>query len=73
MPTMVTRKCKNCGDPFMAREADVRRGWAKFCSKSCKAIKQTQETGRGKPRQGIIYREAGYLSYGSGDYEDKGY
>lgn len=69
----VLRKCKTCGCQFPAKAADVKRGWAKFCSKSCKAIKQTQETGKGKPRQGIMYREAGYMSFGSGDYEDKGY
>jgi len=39
-------KCKNCGDPFTARTADVKRGWGKFCSKSCKAIKQEQRTGQ---------------------------
>lgn len=45
MPTMVQRKCR-CGDNFMARKADVKRGWGKFCSKSCKAIRQEQLTGR---------------------------
>ena len=39
-------KCKNCGDPFTARIADRARGWARFCSKSCKAIKQEQRTGQ---------------------------
>ena len=29
--------CKCCGDKFFARVADRKRGWAKFCSKSCKA------------------------------------
>lgn len=43
-------KCKTCRNPFMARKADRDRGWARFCSKSCKAIKQTQRTGRGAPR-----------------------
>ncbi len=43
---MATYHCKTCGDPFTARTADRARGWAKFCSKSCKAIKQTQRTGR---------------------------
>lgn len=31
----------------MARVADRKRGWGKFCSKSCKAIRQTQRTGVG--------------------------
>lgn len=33
-------RCKTCRDPFMARVADRKRGWGKFCSKSCKAKKQ---------------------------------
>lgn len=39
-----TYNCKNCGDPFTARVADRKRGWARFCSKSCKASKQEQRT-----------------------------
>lgn len=46
MPSMEERKCKNCGCKFIARTADVKRGWAKFCSKSCKAIKQESRTGQ---------------------------
>ena len=33
-------KCERCKEPFIARVADRKRGWARFCSKSCKAIKQ---------------------------------
>lgn len=40
----IERKCKNCGTAFQAREADVKRGWAKFCSKSCKASEQERRT-----------------------------
>jgi hypothetical protein len=39
-------KCLHCGDPFIARTADRARGWAKFCSKSCKAKKQEAKTGQ---------------------------
>jgi len=46
MPSMVTRKCKYCHDLFPARVADVKRGWAKFCSKSCKAKEQERRTGQ---------------------------
>ena len=42
----VTRKCKYCHEPFVARSADVARGWAKFCSKSCKAKEQERRTGQ---------------------------
>lgn len=37
--------CKYCGNTFSARQADINRGWAKFCSKSCKAKDQTKRTG----------------------------
>ena len=42
----VERKCKCCGAKFMARKADVKRGWARFCSKSCKAKEQEKRTGQ---------------------------
>lgn len=35
-----TYNCKCCGRAFLARVADRKRGWARFCSKSCKAIHQ---------------------------------
>jgi len=37
-------KCQCCGGVFTARTADRARGWARFCSKSCKAKKQEQRT-----------------------------
>lgn len=40
-------KCARCKRPFVARVADRKRGWGKFCSKSCKAIKQTQRFNSG--------------------------
>ncbi len=43
---LIERKCQCCGKPMMVREADVKRGWGKFCSKSCKASKQEQRTGQ---------------------------
>lgn len=36
----VARTCECCPATFTARVADVKRGWARFCSKRCKAIKQ---------------------------------
>ncbi|HEX8418974.1 MAG TPA: hypothetical protein VF638_03065 [Sphingomonas sp.] len=45
-------KCARCSTPFTARTADRARGWGKFCSKSCKAIKQTQ-VGTRKRHDGI--------------------
>lgn len=45
----ITVKCQCCKQNFEARAADRKRGWARFCSKSCKAIRQTQRTGYGGP------------------------
>lgn len=41
-----TYKCQGCKLDFEARTADRARGWARFCSKSCKAVKQEQRTGQ---------------------------
>ena len=38
----VTCKCKYCKEEFQARTADRKRGWALFCSKSCKAKQQSK-------------------------------
>lgn len=46
MAAVETYKCDRCGDPFEARTADRKRGWARFCSKQCKAIRQEQQTGQ---------------------------
>lgn len=46
MPAMVQVKCKCCKQLFMARVADRKRGWGRYCSKSCKAIKQEARTGQ---------------------------
>lgn len=45
---MVEVKCKHCKEEFMARLADRKRGWGKFCSKSCKAKHQEKRTGQHK-------------------------
>ncbi len=42
-------KCA-CGKHFTARDADIRRGWGKYCSKSCKAKAQSY-VHRAKQRQ----------------------
>lgn len=71
--TKATYKCARCGDPFVARTADRARGWARFCSKSCKAIRQTQRTGYRGPtahrdeRDGFVMSAADLASGGYGD------
>lgn len=44
----ITVKCKNCGKSFEVRVSDVKRGWGKYCSKSCKAKYQEKKTGQYK-------------------------
>lgn len=46
MASTAQYKCQNCKDLFTARTADRDRGWARFCSKSCKAVKQEKRTGQ---------------------------
>lgn len=43
-------KCKFCGGAFPARVADRKRGWARFCSKSCKAKEQEGRTHQHRDR-----------------------
>lgn len=43
---MIEISCANCGAKKMVRTADVKRGWGKFCSKSCKASHQERRTGQ---------------------------
>lgn len=56
-------KCKCCGCLFTARAADRARGWAKFCSKSCKAKKQAR-TG-GLPAHLYRRHQSDMAAYGS--------
>ena len=42
MAAVATYKCQSCKQDFTARTADRARGWARFCSKSCKATKQAK-------------------------------
>lgn len=40
MSATVEVGCAWCDDKFTARIADRKRGWGRFCTKSCKASKQ---------------------------------
>jgi 5-methylcytosine-specific restriction endonuclease McrA len=33
----IERNCLNCSKIYSARKAEIKRGWGKFCSKSCSA------------------------------------
>lgn len=48
---------KRCGDTFIARVADIKRGWGKYCSKSCKAQHQESLTEQYRHYQGRACRE----------------
>lgn len=66
-------KCKCCKSEFEARVADVKRGWAKFCSKSCKALEQERRTGQ--MRNYLIngsYEKEYHPLYGYGEDESCG-
>lgn len=44
MASTITVKCNWCKKEFKARTADIKRGWGKYCSKSCKASDQECKT-----------------------------
>lgn len=46
---MMIKNCKYCNETMNVRKADHDRGWANFCSKSCKAKWQTSKTGIAGP------------------------
>lgn len=41
----VERKC-HCGIKFIAKLSDIKRGWAKSCSKSCATSLSNKKTGK---------------------------
>lgn len=50
---MVDRVCKcGCGAMFQAREADVKRGWGRFASKSCAATFKDRKDGSNREHYG---------------------
>lgn len=57
MTSKVTKSCKSCKKEMQVRVADVRRGWGKFCSKSCKAKDQVKKSG-------YQFRKVEVFSYG---------
>lgn len=61
MASMTEQTC-GCGKKFMARTADVKRGWGKSCSKSCAATKSNKETGKYRK---LMHRE--YNEFSNGD------
>ena len=48
----ITMICR-CGDEYEAREADIARGWAMSCSKSCAAKKRAFGGKRAKRKDGL--------------------
>lgn len=63
-------QCQNCGDGFTARTADRARGWARFCSKSCKAVRQERTTGQNQAYQ--RRRQAAEEGYSDADLDFDG-
>lgn len=56
-----TYNCDRCGATFSGRTADRKRGWARFCSKSCKAVKQEARTGQFNNYRGSGVGRTAYL------------
>ena len=49
MTQMMTKTCMSCKNEIHVRVADHKRGWGNYCSKSCKAKRQTKLTGIAGP------------------------
>lgn len=71
MAAMIKKKCECCKIEFDVREADVKRGWGRFCSKSCKAKKQTAKNANRPPK---YIRDDEYLdAQHTGVMDDEGF
>lgn len=73
MASTARYKCLRCNDMFTARTADRARGWARFCSKSCKAVKQEQRTGQyasHKQREETYFDHDGEFDGGWDEHKD---
>ncbi len=55
-------KCQlaSCGKRFSVRAADRKRGWGRFCSKSCKAAHQSKIAIRGNHTMPTKYTQERY-------------
>lgn len=69
MTSTAQYQCQTCGGAFTARTADRARGWARFCSKSCKARKQEARTGQYRAYKGRHDDEGCFPSPAEGDVQ----
>ncbi len=71
------RECKWCKKTFHAKQVDIKRGWALFCSKSCKAKAQTAKGRLPSVKPKVVKEPTGYESFSEWDAiaarEDKAY
>lgn len=66
---MTQMTCK-CGTVYKAREADIKRGWGKSCSKRCAAKKREGKTGNYKRFKADIKSDQDYEHHFVGGYHD---
>lgn len=59
MTLMTNIYCNYCGCETTVRQADIDRGWGKFCSKSCKA--SDQEKSKNKSTSFSTKNKSSYL------------
>ena len=70
MSSKVEVKCKQCKSLFIARVADRKRGWGKFCSKSCKAKKQVKTIPFNRDKYESYLQDAWYVDVNDVDDEE---
>lgn len=57
----ISVNCEWCQGLFTARIADRKRGWARFCSKTCKAKEQEKRTGQNRAYQQNLPDRLGHM------------
>lgn len=60
--SFVEKNCAWCGKIFVAKKADVKRGWARCCSKSCAASLREKKLDRFGFRSGGDFSDAHLFS-----------
>lgn len=67
--SLILVHCAQCGCEFSARKADRNRGWARYCLKRCKAVKQERRT----HQYAALLNTAGYTPIGEDDINPPGF
>lgn len=66
MSRKIDHICEECGTHHLVRRADLKRGWGRFCGKSCAAKNRERRLDRDN-RQGLRVEKAPVIQRPGGD------